>query len=47
MKHEKHMDKTDKAELTIARRMIDEGRAIRKRIIQRVRTRAYRAKDRT
>lgn len=45
MRHEHLMDRTDKAELAKAWRIISKGKAIRNRVLSRLRMRAKRAKD--
>lgn len=45
MKYETLMDRTDKAELKKAWRIIQEGKAMRNRVLSRLRMRAKRAKE--
>lgn len=45
MRHEHLMDRTDKAELAKAWQIIAKGKALRNRVLSRLRMRAKRAKD--
>jgi hypothetical protein len=47
MKHQKYIYETDELEIASADKLISEGKAIRKKVLTRVRNRAWREKQRS